>query len=236
MTDYESNLKVVQHRINEAAGRRGRDPGAVSVVAISKTQPAQAVREVYALGLRDFGENRVFEGLEKQPELQDLGDLRWHMVGHIQSRKASEIPAHFHIVHSLDRLKIARRLNKHAGEQEKKLPVLLECNVSGEASKYGWELSDQQAWQPAAGQFRSILEMEHVEIRGLMTMAPWVEDEKIIRDTFIKLRNLRDFMQESLGVSWPELSMGMTDDYEIAVEEGATMLRIGRAIFGERRA
>jgi pyridoxal phosphate enzyme (YggS family) len=235
MTNIESNLQIVRQRIADAADRGGRDLALISLVAISKSHPAEVVREAYELGLRDFGENRIFEGLEKQLKLEDLTDIQWHMVGHIQSRKASEVPGHFHMVHSVDRIKIARRLDKYAEELEAKLPILLECNVSGEESKYGWELSDRQKWDSAVEEFRSILEMSHLEIKGLMTMAPWVADEGVIRNTFQQLRSLRDFMQDELGVTWPELSMGMTDDYEIAIEEGATLLRIGRAIFGPRK-
>lgn len=236
MTLIENNLKLVRQKIADAADRSGRDPDAVRLVAISKSHPAEMVRAAYELGLREFGENRVFEGLEKQAGLQDLIDVNWHMVGHIQSRKAGEVPAKFQMVHSVDRLKIARHLDKHAGEQKAPLPILLECNVSGEQSKFGWQLSDREEWQLAAEQFRSILEMQNVEIQGLMTMAPWVDDEKVIRNTFIQLRLLRDYLQRELQVQWPELSMGMTDDFEIAVEEGATLLRIGRAIFGPRQA
>ncbi|MGD8850183.1 MAG: YggS family pyridoxal phosphate-dependent enzyme [Anaerolineales bacterium] len=236
MTDIESNLQNVQRNIMEAAGRAGRDPSEIRLVAITKTHPSDVVRAAYELGLRDFGENRVMEGLEKIHQLKDLNGIRWHMVGHIQSRKASEVPGHFQMVHSVDRIKIAQYLNKHAASSGLKLAVLLECNVSGEESKYGWDLNDRDSWARAADEFRSLFEYEHLDFRGLMTMAPWVEDERIIRNTFTKLRNLRDYLQDTLNVSWPELSMGMTDDYEIAIEEGATLLRIGRAIFGPRQS
>ncbi|MGD2161581.1 MAG: YggS family pyridoxal phosphate-dependent enzyme [Anaerolineales bacterium] len=236
MTDIESNLQNVQRNIMEAAGRAGRDSSEIRLVAITKTHPSDVVRAAYELGLRDFGENRVMEGLEKIHQLKDLNGIRWHMVGHIQSRKASEVPGHFQMVHSVDRIKIAQYLNKHAASSGLKLAVLLECNVSGEESKYGWDLNDRDSWARATDEFRSLFEYEHLDFRGLMTMAPWVEDERIIRNTFTKLRNLRDYLQDTLNVSWPELSMGMTDDYEIAIEEGATLLRIGRAIFGPRQS
>ena len=234
MEDIEANLEVVQSKIEAAAARSGRDPVQITVVAVTKTHPPEVVRRAYDLGLRDFGENRVFEALEKQSQLEDLDDVRWHMVGHIQSRKAGEVPANFQMVHSIDRQKIARHLNKHARQAKIRLPVLLECNVSGEQTKYGWELSDRQTWAQAAREFRALLEFENLDFRGLMTMAPWVADETVIRKTFAQLRSLRDYLQDELGVAWKELSMGMTDDFETAIEEGATLLRIGRAIFGPR--
>lgn len=234
MVDLEANINNVRDNIEAAAGRAGRDAAGIRIVAVTKTHPPAVVRVAYELGLRDFGENRVFEGVEKQSHLQDLDQAIWHMIGHIQSRKAGDVPAHFQIVHSVDRVKIARHLDKHAQAEGIRLPVLLECNVSGEESKYGWELSDHSRWQENVDDFRPLLDLESLEILGLMTMAPWVEDETIIRTTFQRLRSLRDYLQDALEVSWPELSMGMTDDYEIAVEEGATLLRIGRAIFGPR--
>jgi pyridoxal phosphate enzyme (YggS family) len=235
MTDISANFENLKIRVNDAAERVGRDFEEIQIVAITKTHPPGVVREAYTLGMRDFGENRVLEALEKQSHLQDLTDIRWHMVGHIQSRKASEVPGHFQIVHSIDRMKIARYLDKYAQQKGMKLPVFLECNVSGEQSKYGWELSDRGVWEGVAKELRNLFDMGNLEVRGLMTMAPWVQDDDIIRATFKQLRTLRDFLQDELDVSLPELSMGMTDDFEIAVEEGATMLRIGRAIFGPRQ-
>ncbi|MGD2057619.1 MAG: YggS family pyridoxal phosphate-dependent enzyme [Anaerolineales bacterium] len=236
MLNLEANIENVQGKIEDAAARAGRDAADIRLVAITKTHPPEVVRAAYELGLRDFGENRVFEGVEKQSHLQDLDEAIWHMVGHIQSRKSSEVPEHFKMVHSVDRPKIARYLDKHAQAGGIRLPVLLECNVSGEKSKYGWELSDQSLWRDAAVEFNALLDLKNLEIRGLMTMAPWVEDESIVRKTFIQLRSLRNYLQDALEVNWPELSMGMTDDYEIAIEEGATLLRIGRAIFGPRQS
>lgn len=235
MTDLESNIATVREKISQAADRADRDPAGIKLVAITKTHPPEIVRIGYELGLRDFGENRVLEGIEKRAELKDLAEARWHMVGHIQSRKASEVPESFDVVHSVDREKIARHLNKHAQQAGIKLPVLLECNVSGEESKYGWELSDSERWPGIVPAFRQLLGMNQLDIRGLMTMAPWVEDEAVIRNTFIQLRRLLEYLRGELEVDWPELSMGMTDDYEIAIEEGATLLRIGRAIFGPRQ-
>jgi pyridoxal phosphate enzyme (YggS family) len=157
------------------------------------------------------------------------------MVGHIQSRKARSAVQHFSLVHSLDRWKLAQRLDRFAGEEGLRLPVLLECNVSGEESKYGWNLQDEPSWHIFLPEIERILSLENIEIQGLMTMAPWVLDEDVLRSCFRKLRELNAFLSHNLHVSWKELSMGMTDDFEIAIEEGATMVRIGRAIFGERQ-
>ena len=234
LASIESNLRSVHERISDAAARSGRNPDQIRLVAISKSQPAEAVRAAYTLGLREFGENRVQEGLEKQADLSDLPDLQWHMVGHIQSRKARDVPAHFDLVHSVDRLKIARLLDQQAGDDELRLPVLLECNVSGEGSKYGWDMSEEMRWDATGEELRKLSGFGNLEIRGLMTMAPWVDDEQVVRATFANLRRLRDFLQEMLEFSLPELSMGMTDDFELAIEEGATVVRIGRAIFGPR--
>ncbi len=230
----EQNLARVQERIADAAARGGRGLGDIELVAITKGFPAAAVRQAYGLGLRLIGENRVAEGLQKQRELEDLPDIQWHMVGHIQSRKAADVAPYFDLVHSVDRTKIAHRLERYAAEAGRVLPILLECNVSGEESKGGWRLHERARWPWAAEAFAPLKELRHLEIRGLMTMAPWTADEHTLRSVFRRLRELRAYLSDDLKVDWAELSMGMSDDYEIAVEEGATMIRLGRAIFGER--
>ncbi len=230
------NLGQVQERIERAARRAGRDPSEILLVAVTKGQPPEVVRLGYAAGLRDFGENRVEEALPKIAALADLEGLRWHMVGHIQSRKARAVPGPFALVHSVDREKIARLLDRHAGEAGKRLPVLLECNVSGEASKEGWRLDDPALWESALEALGAVVALPHLHVRGLMTMAPWTTDSEQVRATFRRLRELRDFLAARLPGEWGVLSMGMTDDFEGAVEEGATCVRIGRAIFGERPA
>lgn len=229
-----ARLAVVRREINEAADSADRDPDEITIVAVTKAFPAESVRAAYGLGLRHFGENRVQEGLSKIGELTDLGEAAWHMVGHVQSRKASDVAPGFDMVHSIDRLKIARKL--HESRDGPPLPVLLQCNVSGERSKYGWELADRSAWPGIVGEFRQISELDNLELRGLMTIAPWTREEQVLRTTFRRLRELSVFLAQAIpAVSWSELSMGMTDDFPIAVEEGATMLRLGRALFGERK-
>lgn len=228
------NLLEVQARIAQTAERAGRNQEDIRMVAISKGQSVEKIRAGYEAGIRDFGENRVHEATPKLDALNDLEDIKWHMVGHVQSRKARLIPGAFDVVHSLDRMKLAQRLNRFAGENNVRLPVLLECNVSGESTKYGWDLQDEMTWQAILPEFSQLISMDNLEILGLMTMAPWATDERVIRTCFSKLRDLRKFLAAHLPGEWMELSMGMTDDFELAIEEGATILRIGRAIFGDR--
>lgn len=237
------NLRWVQERIGEAAMRAGRDPAAVTLVAVTKTFPVEIILAGYEAGLRHFGENRPEEGAAKIPLVHAaLSGPRptWHMVGHIQSRKADLAVAYYDVIHSVDRLKIAHRLSRLAVEAGREIPVLLECNVSGEETKFGFRVD---CWQEDAVQREAffsecaaILALPGLRTEGLMTVAPWSEDPETVRPVFASLRALRDVLRERFPqVSWRELSMGMTDDFEVAVEEGATMVRIGRAIFGPRR-
>lgn len=230
------SLQRIQGNIHEAAARSGRDDASVRIVAISKGQTTSSIQLAYDLGMRDFGENRVEEGLEKITKLENLEGIVWHMVGHIQSRKAKEIPANFHMVHSVDRLKIARQLNRSSEEAGVKLPVFIECNTSGEESKSGWSVFDRESWGLIYKDLSDIANLPHLRVLGFMTMAPWVQDDPIIRTSFQRLREFRDDYGEYSDSEWKELSMGMTDDYAVAVEEGSTIVRIGRAIFGERQA
>jgi pyridoxal phosphate enzyme (YggS family) len=234
MTDLESNLRLVQERIAAAARRAGRDPAEITLVAVSKGQPASAVRAAYDLGLRHFGENRADEAALKAGDLP--ADITWHMIGHVQGRQARQVVSLFHAVHSVDSARLARRLSRFCAEQGKRLPILLEINVSGEPSKYGlaadqWPGSgDQRETLLAAVQ--EIVSLPDVEIQGLMTIAPIVADAEQARPTFARLRRMRDELAAVFPqVAWRHLSMGMTDDFEVAVEEGATLLRVGRAIF-----
>ncbi len=244
MRDIEHNLAQVRDRLAEAALRVGRDPDEVTLVAVSKTHPVETVVAAYEVGVRHFGENRVGEGASKIPAVRaalPAASLTWHMVGHVQSRKAERVVEHFDVVHSVDRLKIARYFSRFAGQVGRTLPVLLECNVSGEESKYGFELS---GWERDEGEERrerffavveEILALPALAVRGLMTMAPFVPDPETVRPVFASLRGLLDELRGQFpNQEWRHLSMGMTDDFEVAVEEGATLVRIGRAIFGPR--
>ncbi len=232
----DTNLRLVKERIHEAVTRSGRGAGAVVLVAVCKGQPASIVRAAYKAGQRDFGENRVAEAREKQVELTELSEIRWHMVGHIQSRKAKDVAPHFFMVHSIDSVKIALRLDRFAADSGRFLSVLLECNTSGEVSKTGWPVRQKDNWQGTLEDIQLICDLKNLKVRGLMTMAPWAADSAILHSAFQGLRAFRDFLEEKLLTELPELSMGMTDDYEIAIEEGATIVRVGRAIFGPRHA
>lgn len=236
------NLSRVREGIAEAALRAGRDPDQVTVVAVTKTFPVEVILDGYAVGLRQFGENRPEEGAEKIPSVHDAIEgprPTWHMVGHVQSRKADTTVEYYDVVHSVDRFKIARRLNRFARMADSVMPVLLECNVSGEGSKYGFAMDRWQEDEDQREAFfdtcSEILALPQVRVEGLMTMPPLVEDPEEVRPFFANLRALRDALREQFpDACWDELSMGMTNDYPVAVEEGATMVRIGRAIFGPR--
>jgi pyridoxal phosphate enzyme (YggS family) len=219
--DIEANISEVQRRIARACQRSRRSPDEIRLVAITKGAQVTAIRTAFNLGIRDFGENRVQEAEGKIARLTDLKPaVTWHMVGHLQSNKAKIAVELFDIIHSVDSIKLAEILNRRV---EKLLPVLLEVNVSGETTKSGLHVGE------IAAAVKEIRQLSNLKVRGLMTVAPFVADTEEVRPVFRKLRELRD----SLGLE--HLSMGMTDDFEVAVEEGATMLRIGRAIFGERR-
>jgi pyridoxal phosphate enzyme (YggS family) len=228
------NLASVQGKITAAALRANRNPSEVRLIAVTKSQSVAKIKEAYAAGLRDFGENRALEALTKQEQLTDFPEIQWHMIGHIQSRKTRYLVPNFAMVHSIDRMKIARRLDQHSLELGFILPVLLECNVSGEETKGGWDLVDRENWPEILPEFQEILHLKNLEVRGLMTMAPFGAEEHVLRSVFSALRELKEFLVERLPGTWDVLSMGMTDDYEIAIEEGATLVRIGRAIFGPR--
>ena len=224
-----ANIDHVRSIIAESASRAGRAPEDVTLIAVSKTMPVELVQMAYNLGVTDFGENRVQEALPKIAAFHPQG-LRWHMIGHLQSNKAGKVVSPFYCVHSVDSLHLAQALSRHAGEQEKVLSVLLQINVSGEASKEGMSLAETPELA------RQIVALPHIHVDGLMTIAPLVEDPEQVRPVFRELRLLRDRLRADLPqCSWQQLSMGMTSDYSIAIEEGATIVRIGRAIFGERQ-
>ena len=227
-TQLATNIAHVRSIIAEAAQQAGRRPEEVTLVAVSKTVPIELVRIAYNLGVTNFGENRVQEALPKIAVFHPAG-VRWHMIGHLQSNKAGKVVGSFDCVQSVDTLHVAQALNRHAGEKSIRLPVLLQVNVSGEASKEGMSLAE------APEVARQIIALPHIEVQGLMTIAPLGADPEEVRPVFRGLRSLRDQLSSKLPLcSWQHLSMGMTDDYRIAITEGATIVRIGRAIFGER--
>jgi len=230
----EDNYKLVVDRIARAARSVGRDSEGVRLVVVTKGHSLETVKATVEVGIRDIGENYIEEAEPKIVAVSD-SSVCWHMIGHIQSRKAKPVCQHFSWVHSLDRLKIARRLNRYAGELGITIPVLLECNVSGEASKYGWSAWNEDGWSKFADKLGPVFDYPHIQVRGLMTMPPFDPDPEAARPYFVRLRHLRDFLSERYPqVDWKELSMGMSVDYEVAVQEGATFVRIGTAILGER--
>lgn len=222
------NIALVRSRIAEAAQKAGRDPAEITLVAVSKTKPVELVEMAYNLGVTDFGENRVQEALPKIEHFHPQ-DLRWHLIGHLQSNKAGKVVEPFACIHSVDSLHLAQVLSRHAQEQGRQLAILLQVNVSGEASKEGIALAEA----PEVAQ--QIANLPALQIEGLMTIAPLVNDPEEVRPVFRGLRLLRDRLRTEVPAStWTQISMGMTDDYTIAIEEGATLVRVGRAIFGQR--
>ena len=216
----EQNVRDLQQRIASACAGAGRSPDEVTLVAVSKTVQADAIEAAFNAGIRHFGESRVQEAKTKIEQLQRLKpDINWHMVGHLQTNKAKTAAAIFDIIHSVDSLKLAEALNNCS---PKRLPILIQVNVSAEATKGGFMLSEVQET------VKQMRRLPNLDIQGLMTIAPWVDNAEEVRPVFRHLRQLRD----ALGLK--HLSMGMSDDFEVAIEEGATLVRIGRAIFGER--
>lgn len=227
------NLATIQERIAAAAHRAGRDPNSITLVAVSKTHPVETVLAAARQGQVNFGENRVEEALAK---IQAAPHLNWHMLGHIQSRKVKDVlAAGFALIHSVDTLRLAEKLSRAAQAANRIQPVLLECNVSGEATKSGFAAYTDEGWQAVLEEFGRLVALPSLQVRGLMTMAPWGTDHVTARPYFARLRALREAAQTRWPqAEWAELSMGMTDDFEGAIAEGATLVRVGRAIFGER--
>jgi pyridoxal phosphate enzyme (YggS family) len=221
------NVEQVRLRIVQACARVGRDPGEVTLVAVAKTFPPEAIREAAEAGIRDVGENRVQEASAK---FQVLGrDVTWHLVGHLQTNKVKKALEIFDWIHSVDSLRLAEEISRRAERVGREVDVLVEVNVSGEPSKFGVRPSELHRL------IEQVVRLPHLRLRGLMTIAPLVDDPEKARPYFAALRELRDqLLRSGVADHLPHLSMGMTDDFEVAVEEGATMVRIGRAIFGER--
>lgn len=230
------NLARVLQEIGDAAIRSGKSAKSVRLVAVTKTFPASAVIEAYRAGARDIGENRVEEGKEKRDQVEaqlTAGDaIRWHLIGHLQRRKSADAVAAFDMVQSIDTVRLAETLNRHAEHANKVLPVLLQVNIGDDPNKFGF---DAEPYEPFAGAVEQILSLRSLRVKGLMTIGPMVPIAEQARPFFRGLRELRDKLAGQFPTAdWNELSMGMTDDFEVAIAEGSTMVRIGRAIFGER--
>ncbi len=224
----ENNLKEVSDRIGAACKRAGRSREDVTLVAVSKTKPVSMLMEAYAAGVRDFGENRVQEILEKAPLMPD--DIRWHMIGHLQTNKVRQVIDRVVLIHSVDSVALARQIEKEAAKRDLVVHILLEVNVAGEESKFGFSVDEAEEAAVEIAKFA------HVRIDGLMTIAPFVENSEENRDVFQKLFQLSvDIKRKNIdNVKMDVLSMGMTGDFEEAVEEGASVIRVGAGIFGAR--
>jgi pyridoxal phosphate enzyme (YggS family) len=224
--DLSENLNGIQQRIAAACARAGRDPATVTLIAVTKSQPPELVSEAAKLGLTLFGENKVQEAKAKIPLCP--GRLRWHMIGHLQTNKCRDAVELFEMIQSVDSLHLAQEINKRAEQAAKTMPILLEVNAAGEASKFGYRP------QQLLAELSQINALPRLEIHGLMTMPPWTPDPEKVRPAFRQVRDLKAQCEQVLGAPLPHLSMGMTGDFEVALEEGATMLRIGTALFGAR--
>jgi hypothetical protein len=232
-TTLETRLRAIRDRIGEAAAHAKRTQGDIQLVAVSKTVPIEVLRDAYALGLRVFGENRVQEAQEKIAALA-LPEIRWELIGHLQTNKANRAAELFTRVQSVDSLRLAEALSTRVVALGKTLPILLEVNVADEASKSGF--APEEIVEAA----RTIASLPGLNLEGLMTIAPLVDDPEDVRPVFRALRELRDRLRAAVPLAsdgaWPVLSMGMSDDFVVAIEEGATLIRLGRALFGARPA
>jgi pyridoxal phosphate enzyme (YggS family) len=224
--DIGANLTAIRERIAKAAERVGRDPLSVKLVGVTKGQPPEAVSQAAQAGLNLFGESKVQEAKSKIPLCP--GRLQWHMIGHLQSNKCRDAVDLFGMIQSVDSLHLAEEINRRAEQASRSIPVLLEVNIVGEASKFGYKPGQ------LLRELKSLDALRRLEIHGLMTIPPWSPLAERSRPTFRKLAELRAQCEQVLGAPLPQLSMGMSGDFETAVEEGATMVRIGTAIFGER--
>jgi pyridoxal phosphate enzyme (YggS family) len=225
---FEKNLSAVRARIASACERNGRPVDSVSLLPVTKNHPVYAVKYAARSGLFAGGENRVQEASDKRGSY--AGQVRWELIGHLQSNKAQDAVALFDRIQSVDSLKLLRRLDRFAGEQGKSLAILLQCNTGEDPNKHGFTVTEADSVLEAA------LELEHLQVDGLMTIAPLSEDLDVARSAFDRLRQLRDSLSERFDVELPELSMGMTGDLEVAIAAGSTQIRVGTALFGERES
>ena len=224
----KANLDHVRKLVDEACERSGRDASEVTIVAVSKTKPEEAIMELYEAGHRDFGENYIQELRKKHDDLPK--DIRWHMIGHLQRNKVKYIAEYIHMIHSVDSLELAQTIEKEAAKHDRIIPILIEVNIAGEDTKFGVSADEAEEL------IREISLLPHVQVRGLMTSAPFVEDPEEDRIHFRNLAHLSvDIANKNIdNVTVDVLSMGMSNDYEVALEEGSTIVRVGTSIFGKR--
>ncbi|HNN12864.1 MAG TPA: YggS family pyridoxal phosphate-dependent enzyme [Anaerolineales bacterium] len=222
-------------KIASAAKKAGRSPEAVKLVVVTKAQPVEVARAAIEAGAQVLGENYAEEGVMKLQQLAEFSAVEWHMIGHVQSRKAPLVAANFNFVHSLDSLKLAKRLDKFSAEAGRTLPVMLEFNVGGEDSKSGWNAADESRWPALMSEIAETLALPNLKVRGLMSMPPLGSTPDFSRPYFQKLMRLREYLINRFpAADFTEVSMGTSSDYEVAVEEGATFVRVGTAIVGPR--
>jgi pyridoxal phosphate enzyme (YggS family) len=224
---FAENLQSIQQRIRAASARAGRDADSVTLLAVSKTHPPETIREAVDAGQIFFGENKIQEAKAKIP--LSPGKARWHFIGHLQSNKVRDAVGLFELIQGVDSLDIATEISRRAEQAAKTMPVLIEVNVAGEASKFGY------APERLLAELGTLNSLPRIEIHGLMAVPPYVSVPEKARPYFQKLRGLKTECEKILGAPLPHLSMGMSGDFEIAIEEGATMVRIGTALFGERQ-
>ncbi len=224
----KENLEKVHENIKKACEKAGRDPKEVTLISVSKTKPIPMLEEAYTAGSRDFGENKVQEIIDKYPQL--ASDIRWHMIGHLQRNKVKYIIDKTALIHSVDSLRLAQEISSQAGKRQLEIDILIEVNIAGEESKFGIP------YEETVSLIEEISVLPHIHIIGLMTIAPFVTNPEDNRKYFRKIRELSvDIKQKNIdNVTMSVLSMGMTGDYMVAIEEGATMVRVGTGIFGER--
>lgn len=222
--DAGSRYKRMKDEVADLAHQAGRDPNDITLIAVSKTEPIEAILEVYNAGCRDVGESRVQEALPKQQASPK--DLRWHFIGTLQANKVRKVIGKFALIHSVDSVDLVRKISAVSDELGLTTDILLQVNISGEDTKHG--LSVMQ-WKTAMPE---VLTLPAIRLQGLMTMAPLTEDKASVRSCFAALRTFRDELKASTGKPWPHLSMGMSHDYPLAIQEGATLLRVGTALFG----
>jgi PLP dependent protein len=221
-----ANLELIRLRIKAACDRTDREPNSVTLLAVTKTQPPETVGAAAGLGLNIFGENKVQEARAKIPLCP--GKLGWHFIGHLQSNKCRDAVQLFEMIQAVDSLSLAQEINKRAAEAAKSMPVLLEVNLAGEASKFGYRPEQLLA------ELKQINALPRIQVQGLMTVPPWTPDAENSRPHFRRLRELKQQCEQVLGAPLPHLSMGMSGDFDAAIEEGATIVRIGTALFGPR--
>ncbi|HEX9331121.1 MAG TPA: YggS family pyridoxal phosphate-dependent enzyme [Anaerolineales bacterium] len=236
VSSIRENCQYTLEQIANAARKSNRNANEIRLVVVTKSQPIEVVQAAIEAGVRILGENYPEEAVMKIQSLAKQSGVEWHMIGHVQSRKARLVVDHFALLHSLDSLKLAQRLNRFAAENNRVLSALLEFNVGGEESKSGWDASDESRWNAFGPEIADLLELSHLRIHGLMTMPPLGTDSEDSRRFFLRLRRLRDHLATQFPkADWHELSMGTSADYTIAVQEGATLVRVGTAIVGARK-